>query len=134
MGRPLRARSPCPGHSAAHPLNQQEKTHVFSNGNHGKSGRRKGRTSVGARQGSTRRQLNPKRLVFARQRAPGLRGATARQQGGRFPASWPREKVAWKAWPVGRNMIKRRSRGFAERVSNNVEQALLEVGWHLHIQ
>jgi Predicted nucleoside-diphosphate-sugar epimerases len=47
MGRPLRARSPYPGHSAAHPLNQQgqcsvpqdqEKTHVFSNGNHGKSG------------------------------------------------------------------------------------------------
>jgi hypothetical protein len=59
----LYARSPYPGHSAAHPLNQQgqcsvpqdqEKTHVFSNGNHGKSGRRNGRTSVGARQGSTR--------------------------------------------------------------------------------
>src|SRR5271166_1945436 len=32
----------------------QEKTHVLSNGNHGKSGRRNGRTSVGARQGSTR--------------------------------------------------------------------------------
>ena len=32
----------------------QEKTHVFSNGNHGKSGRRNGRTSVGARQGTTR--------------------------------------------------------------------------------
>ena len=53
MGRPLRARSPYPGHSAAHPLNQQgqcsvpqdqEKTHVFSNGNHGKSGRRNGGT------------------------------------------------------------------------------------------
>ena len=58
-----RARSPYPGHSAAHPLNQQgqcsvpqdqEKTHVFSDGNHGKSGRRNGRTSVGARQESTR--------------------------------------------------------------------------------
>src|ERR1700722_12562313 len=63
MGRPLRAPSPYPGHSAAHPLNQQgqcsvpqdqEKTHVFSNGNHRKSGRRNGRTSVGARQGGTR--------------------------------------------------------------------------------
>src|ERR1700722_14988710 len=32
----------------------QEKTHVFSNGNHGKSRWRNGRTSVGAWQGSTR--------------------------------------------------------------------------------
>src|SRR5580700_5154271 len=60
MGRPLRAQSPNPGDSAAHPLNQQghdsvpdvqEKTHVFSNGNHRKSWRRYGKTSVGARQG-----------------------------------------------------------------------------------
>jgi uncharacterized protein YbjT (DUF2867 family) len=36
----------------------QEKTHVFSNGNHGKSGRRNGRTSVGTRQGRTRAVRN----------------------------------------------------------------------------
>ena len=47
MGRPLRARSPYPGTSAAHPLNQlgqcsvpqyQEKMYVFGHGNHGKVG------------------------------------------------------------------------------------------------
>src|SRR5208282_4410683 len=48
-------------HPAVHPLNQpgqssvpqhQEKIYVSSNGNHGKSGRRDSRTSVGARQES----------------------------------------------------------------------------------
>jgi len=53
MGRPLSARSPYPRHSAVHPLNQQgqcsvpkdqEKTHVFGDGDHGKSWRRHGGT------------------------------------------------------------------------------------------
>ncbi len=71
MGRPLRARSPYPGHSAAYPLNRQgqcsvpqdqEKTQALSNGIHGKSWRRNGGASVGARQ-----EMRP--LVHNREKA-----------------------------------------------------------------
>src|SRR3979490_268048 len=63
LGSPPAIISLLPGAAAAHTLNQQgqcsvpqdqEKTHVLSNGNHGKSWRRNGKTSVGARQGGTR--------------------------------------------------------------------------------
>ena len=62
-GRPLCAQSPDPGDFAAHPLKQQghcsvpkdqEKTHVFGDGNDRKCGRRNCETPIGTRQGSTR--------------------------------------------------------------------------------
>ena len=92
--QPLRARSPYPGPSAAHPVNQagrkpssleiKEKAHVSSRGNHGKVGGENGADHLLCT------QVRPRAVLVARRRSAGRTGrnwSTGDWNGLRQPSS-----------------------------------------------